>query len=159
SLSGLVDYPSAIKDSLLKQSEKFSLKDIVKAIDIFMECQEDVRITEFGRMPLEVAIAKMTYQDADLPRKTIDQPKLEERKTSPTAIVKDAPRPRTLETFKSQKGEVETFPVKKEEFATQSADKKNTIDSSSSFSAQDTSVTLEQIRRAWNTLTFAVSRE
>jgi len=63
SLGRLVDYPIAIKEMLLKQCGAFSLKEIIKAIDILIESQETARITESVRMPLEVAFAKLTYQE------------------------------------------------------------------------------------------------
>jgi DNA polymerase-3 subunit gamma/tau len=63
SLGRLVDYPVAIKEMLLTQCQQFTLKEILTAIDMFIESQETARITESVRMPLEVAFAKLTYQD------------------------------------------------------------------------------------------------
>ena len=63
SLSKLVDYPAEIKDLLLEQCQKFSLKTILTAIDAFIRVQDVARITDSQRLPLEVAIAKLTYQD------------------------------------------------------------------------------------------------
>lgn len=62
-LGRLVDYPVDIKEMLLTQCQRFSLKEILKAIDMMVESQETARITESIRMPLEVAFAKFTYQE------------------------------------------------------------------------------------------------
>ncbi|MCK5260442.1 MAG: DNA polymerase III subunit gamma/tau [Candidatus Omnitrophica bacterium] len=62
SLGKLVDYPVVIKEMLLTQCEKFTLKEILTAIDVFIAAQETARVIESIRMPLEVAFAKLTYQ-------------------------------------------------------------------------------------------------
>ena len=62
SMGKLVDYPVAIKEMILTQCEKFTLEEILTAIDIFIEAQETARVIESVRMPLEVAFAKLTYQ-------------------------------------------------------------------------------------------------
>ena len=60
-LGKLIDYPAAVKDMYLNQCAQFTLKDILKAIDILIETQDIAGITESARMPLEVAFAKLTY--------------------------------------------------------------------------------------------------
>jgi DNA polymerase-3 subunit gamma/tau len=62
SLGKLVDYPIALKEMLLQQCNRFTLKAIIKTIDILVEAQEVARITESIRMPMEVAFAKLTYK-------------------------------------------------------------------------------------------------
>jgi DNA polymerase-3 subunit gamma/tau len=61
-LGRLVDYPVAIKEMYLAQCQRFSLKEILEAIDILIDAQETARITETNRTPLEVAFAKITYR-------------------------------------------------------------------------------------------------
>ncbi len=61
SLGKLVDYPIALKEMLLEQCDRFTLKAIIKTIDILVEAQDVARITESIRLPLEVAFAKLTY--------------------------------------------------------------------------------------------------
>ena len=62
-LKHLVDYPGSIKERLWKQSQEFDLPMILKAIDTLIKAQEDARITESLRMPLEVALAKLTFSE------------------------------------------------------------------------------------------------
>ncbi|MCK4882669.1 MAG: DNA polymerase III subunit gamma/tau, partial [Candidatus Omnitrophica bacterium] len=62
SMGKLVDYPVAIKEMILTQCEKFTLEEILTAINVFIEAQETARVIESVRMPLEVAFAKLTYQ-------------------------------------------------------------------------------------------------
>ncbi len=66
SLGRLVDCPVAIKEMLLNQSGKFSLEEILKAIELIIEAQEVSRIMESGRFPLEMALAKLTYSPSSL---------------------------------------------------------------------------------------------
>lgn len=61
----LVDYPGSVKDMLLAQSEKLTMAQILAAIDTFIEAQETARVIESIRMPLEVAFAKLTYQEGN----------------------------------------------------------------------------------------------
>jgi len=61
-LGRLVDYPVTIKEMLLAQSQRFTLKEILNCMDRLIEAQETARITESLRMPLEIALAKLTYQ-------------------------------------------------------------------------------------------------
>ena len=62
-LSKLVDYPPSFKDMLLEQSNGLNLKKILHAIDSFIEAQDNARITESIRTPLEVALAKLTFEE------------------------------------------------------------------------------------------------
>src|SRR3990167_2245222 len=61
-LSALIDYPVAIKEMMLSQSQKFTLQEILNAIEVFIETQETARIMDSARIPLEIAFAKLTYQ-------------------------------------------------------------------------------------------------
>ncbi|MBF0477991.1 MAG: DNA polymerase III subunit gamma/tau [Candidatus Omnitrophica bacterium] len=63
-LGKMIDYPANIKTLLLEQSKKFSLKQIINAIDLFIQANDMARVTESFRLPLEVAFAKLTYQPA-----------------------------------------------------------------------------------------------
>ncbi len=63
SLSKLIDYPATFKEMLWEQSKNITLQRILHAIDAFIEAQENARITESIRTPLEVALAKLTFED------------------------------------------------------------------------------------------------
>ncbi len=127
-LGKLIDYPLAAKERLLRQSELFSLREIVKAIETFIEAQETARTTGFDRMPIEIAFAKLTYQkevvlNAPAPGAPpeggapgVSPP----RKASPMAVLKN------------EKGQVD-------------------------FS--DAPLDLNKVKRLWNAVTHAVSRQ
>lgn len=60
-LSGLIDYPAAVKQRLQGQAEKITVAGILKALELLIEAQETARVMENLRMPLELAFAKLTY--------------------------------------------------------------------------------------------------
>ncbi|MCA9400893.1 MAG: DNA polymerase III subunit gamma/tau [Candidatus Omnitrophica bacterium] len=62
-LGKLVDYPVAVKEMLLSQTQKIELGDILNAIEVLIKVQETSRVTESVRMPLEFAFAQLTYTD------------------------------------------------------------------------------------------------
>ena len=146
SLGRMIDYPIDIKNMLLEQSGRFTLQEILKAIDTLIEAQETSRITESLYIPIEIALAKLTYSR-------------EELNTTMAAIKNLAP----VETPKPQKfpsvnvlknergevslgGEIEEIPENIEEQKMPPAEITE-------------EVTLEKIQRSWDALTFAISRE
>lgn len=60
-LGKLVDYPVVLKEQLLEQGNLFALNDILNIIDAFIKVQETARVTENFRIPLETAIARITF--------------------------------------------------------------------------------------------------
>lgn len=60
SLNNLIDYPKNIKERLAAQSQKTSVAAILGNIEILIEAQENAKVMETMRMPLEVAFAKMS---------------------------------------------------------------------------------------------------
>lgn len=66
-LEGLLDLPEEVKEKILKQSESFSLKEILSAIELLISVREMGRILDSLRIPLEMAIAKLTYSAAETP--------------------------------------------------------------------------------------------
>ncbi len=155
----LIDYPVAIKDMLLAQSEKFELRDILSAIDVLIETQDVARITETLRMPLEIAFAKLTYSPSDIasvskPAAPV-QPAAAPSKSA-HAPVKEVRRvPSAMEVLKNEKGQVSIEPfesdagkAKEPETAPAAKEPEGTVD-----------ISLDKIKKAWDALTFAVSRE
>ena len=59
SLEGLLDLPPEIKDKVLKQSQKFSIQEIVNAIETFVVTQEIARKIDSLHIPLEMAVTKL----------------------------------------------------------------------------------------------------
>ncbi len=150
-LGKLVDYPVAIKEMYLTQCDLFSLKDILNAIDTFVGAQEIARITESLRMPLEIAFAKLTYQN---------EPVNEVKTTASTAVQVTQPKPNPpapaansyspMNVLRNQKGQVdisgsEPEPIK-EVIAPPAENFVKNLD-------------IDKIRQIWDTLTHAVSKE
>ena len=133
-LGKLVEYPVSVKDRILVQAEKFSLAEILRAIEFLIEAQEVSRVTESLRMPMEVAFAKITY-----------------RKPAP-GVVPPAPAPAVqnnsniaVSKLKENKGAALAAPIEKS--------------ASPKVSDESSLITLEKIQNIWNALTYDVSRK
>jgi len=137
-LGKLVDYPSAIKEMYLKQCEIFSLKDILNTIDAFIQAQETARITESLRMPLEIAIAKLTYTNET----TVKAPVVQKK----TAVNLE----KVIET-KSISKIIEAEQPPEEE--------KQELDEAAKDIDSGGDLTKENVGKLWDTLTTAVSKE
>ena len=169
-LGKLIDYPAAVKDMYLNQCAQFTLKDILKAIDTFIETQEIAGITESARMPLEVAFAKLTYTGeafvqppgvaASAPARPAQPQPQPASKKQPE--VKPVPGFSTASVLKNEKGQLDLA----------SAPNKNADDEDASEEIEEIredvplsspalpeTLDLAKIKRCWDTLTFAVSRE
>ncbi len=166
SLGRMIDYPVSIKDMLLEQSGRFSLPEILKAIDTLIDAQETSRITESLYIPIEIALAKLTYSKEELNTK-ISKPTPSSKGSE--VFLKEVPSPAVtknsipVEASKPQKfspvnvlknergevslgGEVDEIPENIEE---QTMPAMEIVEE----------VSLEKIQRSWDALTFAVSRE
>ncbi len=182
SLGKLVDYPIPIKEMLLKQGESFTLKEIIKTIDLLIEAQEVARITESIRMPLEVAFAKLTYTGekpavAPMPERAAPPPATE-KKISP------------MEVLKSNKGEVDIAGKRADEDLGKGSVPKSFTDKPAIEETEDevevmvddngeliepaleptnyikteipkgsADLTVERVRKLWDTLTHQVSKK
>ena len=169
SLGRLIDYPVAIKEMLLTQCEEFTLKEILAAIDMFIESQETARITESVRMPLEVAFAKFTYQEEA------------ERVINTTPVQKSAASPNRVETkvrpfspdvaLRDKKGQVDLSGSEKpienseeespelEEDIAGNMDKLVTQELGHVDEVKPDPLDLAKIKKVWDVLTHEISRE
>ncbi len=166
-LSRLIDYPSANKDQLLAQSEKLSLPEILKAIETFIEAQEVSRITESQRMPLEIAFAKLTFkEETQLKQQSVSQPTAARVAPSP-APAPQKPATTSTSFIKNEKGQVNvSIPSKPETKMNPTPNRQDSV--SAENAKQNDSLNpnepgeildLEKIKRGWDALTYAVSRE
>lgn len=169
-LGKLVDYPAAVKDMYLGQCGQFTLKEILKAIDTFIDAQETAIITESVRMPLEVAFAKLTYtiepgvgaqvrSPGIVPESTPVQPVFKPKasfafEAPAVPAVKDKKGPIDCASFKLQESEENDEIL---EAVT------STMDLGFATPAapivEQESLNIERIKRCWDMLTHAVSRE
>ncbi len=174
-LGKLIDYPIAVKDMYLNQCAQFTLKDILKAIDILIETQEIAGITESARMPLEVAFAKLTYTGEAFVQSSVavaatsvparpaqPAPQLAPKKQPEVKPISGSGFP-AANVLKSEKGQLDLTPTAKKT-GDDDEDIPEVIDEISEggplpLPAPAEPLDLAKIKRCWDTLTFAVSRE
>lgn len=171
SLEKLVDYSAPLKEQYYNQAQKCGLPDILEAIDEFIKAQETSRITETLRTPLEIAFARLTYDEQ---RTTNDEPRAANFDKRPATTVQrpassvqrpepnsqspvprtSSPESRATNILKDNKGSaILTAPVSENEDPAPFEDQE--IAMPETAAAPD----LEKIRSAWDALTYAVSRE
>ncbi|HOX53979.1 MAG: DNA polymerase III subunit gamma/tau [Candidatus Omnitrophica bacterium] len=100
SLESLLDLPPELKDKVLKQSQQFSVAQIINIIETFVTTQEIARKIDSLHIPLEMAIAKLATRESAVEysekrvevKKPIDKnPKINNPKDSSSAIKPEAP--------------------------------------------------------------------
>lgn len=136
----LLEYPLAIKNLFLEQSEKFLLKEIIVAIDTLVHAQESLRITDSVRLPLEVSFARLTYQGEKAP----------------------ARQQRSSQAAKPTVKKNETSPLSSSKSASTAASSNQDCESTKEKQTQkepSRDISLQDIRQMWDTLTHATSRE
>ena len=131
-LGRLVDYPVSIKEMLLEQSAKFTLKEIIDTIETLIDAQETARITESAQMALEMALAKLTAQGSGSTAPLPAAPKVSTPIKTPTVKI-EQPVAKEPTAFKPMEPAKPAAPI-------------GNLD-------------LAYIKRIWDTLTYAVSRE
>lgn len=148
-LGKMIDHPIAIKEMYLIQCRQFALQEILRAIDTLIEAQETARVTEFACMPLEVAFAKLTYLAEPVGSVVAE--------SSPPCRGGFAPEiPSEFQgALKNEKGQIDLTPEDPADREISEA-----LDNARvSAPAVEGALDLEQIKRCWDTLTHAVSRE
>lgn len=172
SLGKLVDYPVAVKEMILTQCEQFKLSEILKAIDVFIGVQDSSRITESMRMPLEVAIAKLTYA-GERPGAAAQGPVTASAtpiaQRSQPAEFPDAEKDYgSMGNLKSKKGQVdisgssqpeEEIPAPDVEEASVAVAEMEPVESTPPENIVNGSFDIEKVRRTWDALTHAVGRQ
>lgn len=159
-LSKLVDHPLAVKERLLNQSQQFSLAEILKTIDVLVESQEVSRIMDSGRIPLEVALARLTYLTGKEALPSELKNMASKAGMTPTDKVVEKTPPLNLTI--SQKP-IKDKSQQKEEVDSLSDDT-NDEPQSCALAMEAEPVTTEtldinRIRKSWDAITYAVSRE
>ena len=142
-LSRLVDYPVSVKEMLLKQVDHYTLEEILNAIDVFVEVQEVAKIMDSFQIPLEVAFAKLTFKKGEVKKEFVP-----EKKTQPLKIP-------VVDRLANQKGHLDFSIDQAAPVVAQPAVEAEPVLHEEPGSA----VTLEQIRKAWDAITSAISRE
>ncbi len=150
-LSRLVDYPVAVKERLLSQSQQYSLEDILKAIDIFVGVQEVAKVMDSFQVPMEVALAKLTIPAA---ANTLAV----EKKVVP---VKTAQASRIA----NQKGHLDFSLGPGSQASAVNPHARNDFENEEEDAMPSSEVsvagvlTLECVQKTWDAVTFAISRE
>jgi len=172
-LGRLVDYPVAIKDMILAQTEKFELKEILESIEILIQAQDVARITESLRMPLEVAFAKITSngnrgsgKPAAAPVSSGSSP------SAPSAIAKtqvkpqSSSKPSALAGLKNEKGHVDISPMGAIDptdivggVEAEYAVAESMLQAQIAVEEPAQVLDLPRIRQSWNAITHAISKQ
>ncbi len=147
-LGKLVDYPIAIKEELLKQSEYFQLNEILNIIDVFIKVQDTARITENYRIPLEIAIAKVTYSGEAAP--VVPPPASSAPK--PTVPKSRSVADKAVELLKDKKGEAKSGAPEMKKTKEVSTPQPPKVQST------DSDLTIEQIVQGWDAFTHELSQ-
>lgn len=160
-LGKLIDYPAAVKEMYLIQCAQFTLKDILKAMDTLIETQEIAGIIESARMPLEVAFAKLTYTGEAF----VQSPVLAAARPAPPPAVPRHPEHKPAAGFapvhilKDEKGQVGSAPSPGESAGEDEEAEEISGETSPAAPVVREILDLAKIKRCWDTLTYAVSRE
>ncbi len=155
-LSRLVDYPVAVKEQYLEQAGLLSTAQILKTIDLLIEAQETARITQSWRIPLEIAFMKATTAVSGQPVKKKDAPV----KMSPGQCA-EGEGFSPVQVLSSQKKRVDLSGASPDgQESGRSEDDDLTLGSEAEqLMAETIRLDLAQIKKSWNALTYAVSRE
>ncbi|MCK5214511.1 MAG: DNA polymerase III subunit gamma/tau [Candidatus Omnitrophica bacterium] len=160
SLGKLVDYPVAIKEMYLEQAENYSLQDILQAIDLFIEAQDVARVTETLRVPIEIAIAKLTYTgEKAMPTESLLAETADFQEATEGAAMEKAETKATLSPamkLKDKSGKLDIMPDEPEEEGRQEETPAVTVGETA---PPVTELNLERFKKAWSALTYAVSKE
>jgi len=153
-LSRLVDYPVAIKEMLLAQAQRYSLEEILKAIDIFVEVQDIARVMDSFQIPLEVALARLTFSPS--------------AEKGVAAIEKKAvlPEPVVVSRIANQKGHLDFSLDPAAQASAENPHARNDFESEDEVPRPVSepvvvadAMTLEHVQKIWDAITFAISRE
>ncbi len=146
------------------------MKEILTAIDIFVEVQETARIIESIRMPLEVAFAKLTYTGeptAAQPAQTSEPKKEKARGFSPANVLRDkkgqvditgSSQPHN-EDEKIVSVEEEEKPIGLAEPVVEDLDDLAAQERGQVKEVEEIDLDLHKIKKAWDALTHGVSCE
>jgi len=163
-LGRLVDYPVAIKEMFLKQTEKFTLSTILESIDAFIEAQEVSRITENLRTPLEISFAKLTYTEEPINKEESSKENIQD-KTDNSENNEKGKKSENTKLFSNtgllgnKKGQVNTSSNDEEKADTLINSEDVPLDETDDCENVDSQLTIERIKKIWDKLTYAVSRE
>lgn len=165
-LSRLVDYPAAIKDMYLEQSNNIGIKKILRSIDLLLEAADAARITESSRMPLEIALAKLT-QDGEVSSASSNAPKAQSPVKAPPSKAPSRPQEpparayNPAQVLRNNKGQVDIAgnepsppPPPRREEPESTAD-----DDEVYIIPEEVDLDLVKIKAQWDALTYTVSKE
>ncbi|MBF0619056.1 MAG: DNA polymerase III subunit gamma/tau [Candidatus Omnitrophica bacterium] len=147
-LESLIDYSKIYKEMLFTQSGKLAMRDIMCGMDALVASQDMARITGSSRVALELALVRMTQEG---------QPAVT---AAPQAIVRQVTAPVQIKPVISPAA-VSPKPLASPSPIKILSNNKGAIDLSlpSPMPAMAGVVALDEIRRMWHELTFAVSQK
>jgi len=159
-LGKMLDCPIAVKEIYLAQSAQFTLREILRAIELFIEAADVSRITESLRIPMEIAFAKMACPPAPPVNSPAGKPQAAVKSPAPNTVVSplagaEPPERKfspvsPVDVLKNQRGAVQ--------ISSEDAEKKSAPgpDAPAEAVLTDT-VDLQKVKNGWDALTHAIS--
>ncbi len=159
SFGRMVDYPVVYKEMLLKQSGKITLKDALKAIDVFVGTQDMARAMDSVRIALEVAFAKLTYKSEGNEFKELASSDVNVESKKNVVIDKIVSKKGHLDFSSNKTTKAKIVEVGDDLEDTDNLDSLKKQDLADKMFLKGENLTLENLKKTWDALTFAVSQE
>jgi DNA polymerase-3 subunit gamma/tau len=153
-LEKLLDYSRAYKEALVRIADQVSMPQILTGIDILIKAQDDARVMESSRLALEIAFARIANSiGVVVPAPTRPAPAAISLK--PISVPSSAPRPSSYKPSSVISRPVSAGGITKNNKGAVSIEPIPLMPDDSAAPG----IKLEDVKREWHALTFAVSKK
>jgi DNA polymerase-3 subunit gamma/tau len=173
-LQSLVDHPKLQKEAIYRQAGRFTMHEIIHALEILVDAQDTARVTESARLALELALAQTMA--AEIPSSASPRNIKAASETSSTLAGSRPAEPPSPASFKTvakpagqptaQKNPLRAVPVEEPPASGFIKNNKGQIGVVSSAAVPEAVdapkaeiLEIDNIKRQWNALTHAVAQE
>jgi len=153
SLGKLIDYPIEIKELYLKQSKNLTVHEILRSLDLFIAAQDMAKTTETLRTPLEIAFARLTFTNDS--KESVSNTN-QQKAAMPSRGSQQSPsfhKFSAVGMLKNKKGMVSISDSNENE------SEQSLLEEIGQGDGALHPITIELIKKNWDALTFAVSRQ
>jgi DNA polymerase-3 subunit gamma/tau len=152
-LEKLLDYSKAYKEALVRVADKIGMTEILSGIDILVKAQDDARIMESSRLALEIAFARISSSPSVT--LTVAKPAAVAATPRPVAVSPTATQPLYPKPLPATPKPSQPAGITKNNKGSVSIEPIPLVPDDNSLPG----LNLEDIRREWHALTFAVSKK
>jgi DNA polymerase-3 subunit gamma/tau len=153
-LETLLDYSKAYKEALVRTADKVSMPEILSGIDTLVKAQDDARVMESSRLALEIAFARIANSVSGVaPAPTRPAPAVMTHR--PVSVSSSVPRPSSFKPTSALPKPVAAGGITKNNKGAVSIEPIPLIPDDSAAPG----IKLEDVKREWHALTFAVSKK